>query len=157
MPEWIQVGCGDKPYYCEEKNATFMGKEGKTPAEMPDLSKHANFMSDFLNAHPEVYDSLKDKVTKSGVTLGHCIKTGVDNPGHPHIKTCGIVAGDEESYELFKEIFDPIIAERHGGYAADGTQPTNLDISLLSETDIDPSGKYVLTSRVRTGRSIRGF
>ena len=20
---WIQLGCGDKPYYCEEKNATF--------------------------------------------------------------------------------------------------------------------------------------
>ena len=56
MPAWIQSGCGDTPYYCEEKNATFMGKEGKTPAEMPDLSKHASFMSDFLNAHPEVYD-----------------------------------------------------------------------------------------------------
>jgi creatine kinase len=27
----------------------------------------------------------------------------------------------------------------------------------LSTTDIDPEGKYVLTSRVRTGRSIRGF
>ena len=37
MPAWIQVGCGDIPYYCEEKNATFMGKEGKTPAECPDL------------------------------------------------------------------------------------------------------------------------
>ena len=39
--------------------------------------------------------------------------------GHPHIKTCGIVAGDEESYELFKDLFDPIISARHGGYAAD--------------------------------------
>jgi len=100
---------------------------------------------------------LKDRKTKNGVTLGHCIKTGVDNPGHPHIKTCGIVTGDEESYETFKEIFDPIIADRHGGYPANGVQPTNLDISKLSKTDIDPTGKYVLTSRVRTGRSIRGF
>jgi creatine kinase len=32
-----------------------------------------------------------------------------------------------------------------------------LDISKLSTTDIDPEGKYVLTCRVRTGRSIRGF
>jgi len=32
-----------------------------------------------------------------------------------------------------------------------------LDISQLSDTDIDPEGKYVLTTRVRTGRSVRGF
>ena len=100
---------------------------------------------------------MKNKRTPGGVTLGNCIKTGIDNPGHPHIKTCGIVAGDEESYEVFKDIFDPIISARHGGYPANGTQPTNLDISKLSTTDIDPEGKYVLTSRVRTGRSIRGF
>ena len=157
MPAWIQAGCGDAPYYCEEKNATFGGKDGTTPDEMPDLSAHSSFMADFLNKNPEVYNNLKGKVTKNGVTLGQCIKTGVDNPGHPHIKTCGIVAGDEESYEVFKEIFDPIIAERHGGYAADGKQPTNLNVDLLSTTDIDPEGKYVLTARVRTGRSIRGF
>jgi hypothetical protein len=52
MPDWIRCGCGDAPYYCEEKNATFGGKEGITPAKMPDLSKHANFMSDFLNKNP---------------------------------------------------------------------------------------------------------
>jgi len=69
----------------------------------------------------------------------------------------GMTAGDEESYEVFKELFDPVIAARHGGYPADGKQPTNLDISQLSDTDIDPEGKYVLTTRVRTGRSIRGF
>ena len=23
LEQWIQVGCGDKPYYCEEKGATF--------------------------------------------------------------------------------------------------------------------------------------
>ena len=31
MPDWIRCGCGDKPYYCEEKKATFGGKEGITP------------------------------------------------------------------------------------------------------------------------------
>ena len=73
------------------------------------------------------------------------------------IKTCGIVAGDEESYELFAELFDPIISGRHGGYAADAKHPTDLAISELSDTKIDPTGKYVLTSRCRTGRSVRGF
>merc|ERR1711990_506514 len=103
------------------------------------------------------WNKLKDKKTKLGVTLAHCIKTGVDNPGHPMIKTCGIVAGDEESYELFKELFDPIISSRHGGYAPDAKHPTDLDVNKLSDAKIDPTGKYVLTSRCRTGRSVRGF
>ena len=60
-----------------------------------------------MKANPDLYQQLKDKKTSLGVTLGHCIKTGIDNPGHPHIKTVGMVAGDEESYELFAPLFDP--------------------------------------------------
>merc|ERR1711998_757193 len=41
--------------------------------------------------------------------------------------------------------------------APDRIQPTNMDLTKLSDTDIDPEGKYVLTTRVRTGRSVRGF
>merc|ERR1719316_2404426 len=84
------------------------------------------------------------------------MKTGVDNPGHPMIKTVGLTAGDEESYEVFKDLFDPVIQNRNG-YAPDAVQPTNMDISQLSATDIDPDLKYVLTTRVRTGRSVKGF
>lgn len=157
MPQWIRDGLGDTPYYSVEKNATFGGKNCECPDQMPDFSKHANFMTDFLRENPRVYHNLKNKKTKNGVNLAHCIKTGVDNPGHPHIKTCGITAGDEESYEVFKELFDPIISARHGGYGPNDKQPTNLDINKLSTTDIDPTGRYVLTSRVRTGRSISGF
>ena len=146
--------CGDKPYNCSEKNATF-APDGQTPAEMPDLSKHSNFMKEVLTQ--EIWDKLKDKKTSGGTTLAECIKTGVDNPGHPHIKTVGVVACDEESYEVFKELFDPVISARHGGYAPDAKQPTNLDTTQLSDTDIDPEGKYVLTTRVRTGRSVKGF
>merc|ERR1711937_863057 len=83
---------------------------------------------------PEIYNALKDKKTSTGMT-----------------------ACDEESYDVFKELFDPVISARHGGYGADAKQPTNLDISQLSDTDIDPEGKYVLTTRVRTGRSVKGF
>jgi creatine kinase len=73
------------------------------------------------------------------------------------IKTVGLVAGDEESYELFAELFEPVISARHGGYAKDAVHPTDLDVSKLTDTKIDPTGKYVLTSRCRTGRSVRGF
>lgn len=45
------------------------------------------------------------------------IIVGVDNPGHPYIMTVGMVAGDEECYETFAELFDPVIDGRHNGYA----------------------------------------
>jgi len=82
---------------------------------------------------------------------------GVDNPGHPMIKTVGLVAGDEESYQVFKELFDPVIDLRHNGYAANATHPTDLDADKLSRTRIDPTCdangrcQYVMTTRVRAG------
>lgn len=48
LPAWIQCGLGDTPFYCPEKNATYGGQYGDTPDQMPDISKHANFMTDFL-------------------------------------------------------------------------------------------------------------
>lgn len=162
LPEWIQVGCGDTEYMCAEKGANFPAD--KCPDELPDLSKHNNIMANVLKKNPELYHKLKGRKTKNGVTLAKCIKTGMDNPGHPMIKTVGMVLGDEESYETFKELFDPVIARRHNNYPYDAIQPTNLDLNKLSNTKIDPTcttpyehGKYVLTTRCRTGRSVRGF
>merc|ERR1711912_15079 len=113
--------------------------------------------AEYLVSNPEVYNKLKGKKTSTGVTLADCMKTGVDNPGHPHIKTVGLVAGDEESYQVFKELFDPVTIARQGYDHTKKPQPTNMDISQLSSTDIDPAGKYVLTTRVRTDRSVKGF
>merc|ERR1719408_784622 len=118
---------------------------------MPDLSGHNNIMAEVLRGSPQIYDNLKDRKTSNGVTFADCIKTGVDNPGHPMIKTVGMTAGDEESYEVFKELFDPVIDARHSGYPPDAKQPTNLNLEQLSATDTDPFNKYVWTSRVRTG------
>jgi len=155
LPEWIKLGCGNGEYICPEKGATFPGDV--CPAELPDLSKHGNLTAVALRDHPEIYAKYKDVKTKNGVTLAKCIKTGIDNPGHPHILTCGIVAGDEESYETFKDLFDIVIEQRNGGYKPDAKHSTCMDMSKLSKTKIDPDGKYVLTTRCRTGRSVRGL
>lgn len=47
-----------------------------------------------------------------GCTLDSCIQTGVDNPGHPFIFTVGLTAGDEECYDVFKELFEPVISSK---------------------------------------------
>ncbi|XP_058718191.1 creatine kinase S-type, mitochondrial isoform X4 [Poecile atricapillus] len=123
-------------------------------ADYPDLRKHNNCMSECLT--PAIYARLRDKMTPNGYTLDQCIQTGVDNPGHPFIKTVGMVAGDEESYEVFAEIFDPVIKVRHNGYdPCTMKHHTDLDASKITHGQFDE--QYVLSSRVRTGRSIRGL
>ncbi|XP_059401338.1 creatine kinase U-type, mitochondrial-like isoform X2 [Carassius carassius] len=123
-------------------------------ADFPDLRKHNNCMASALT--PAIYAKLRDKITPNNWTLDQCIQTGVDNPGHPFIKTVGMVAGDEESYEVFAEIFDPVIKDRHNGYDPKTMKhPTDLDASKIHSGVFDE--QYVLSSRVRTGRSIRGL
>ncbi|CAH1775390.1 unnamed protein product [Owenia fusiformis] len=122
-------------------------------ANFPELSQHDNTMAKCLT--PAIYAKLRDKATPNGWTLDQCIQTGVDNPVHPFIKTVGIVAGDEESYDTFVDLFDPIIEDRHGGYTKDQIHPTDLDASKIRGGNFDE--KYVLSSRVRTGRCIRGL
>uniref|UniRef100_A0A8C3A6C1 Creatine kinase S-type, mitochondrial n=1 Tax=Cyclopterus lumpus TaxID=8103 RepID=A0A8C3A6C1_CYCLU len=120
-------------------------------SDFPDLRKHNNCMSAALT--PAIYGKLRDKVTPNNWTLDQSIQTGVDNPGHPFIKTVGCVAGDEESYEVFAELL-----ESHHQRPAQRLRPP----TMKHPTDLDVTGgvfdeKYVLSSRVRTGRSIRGL
>ncbi|KAM9633173.1 creatine kinase M-type isoform 1-T1 [Trichechus inunguis] len=149
----------------------------KAEEEYPDLSEHNNHMAKVLTL--DVYKKLRDKETPSGFTLDDVIQTGVDNPGHPFIMTVGCVAGDEESYTVFKDLFDTVIHDRHGGYKPTDKHKTDLNHENLKVSapgrghtkearpgpdpppapqggdDLDPN--YVLSSRVRTGRSIKGY
>jgi creatine kinase len=122
----------------------------------PDLSRHHNAMAEVLQADTSIWPRLKDVVSESEVNLAMCVKPGVDNIGHPFIKTVGIVAGDEDSYRCFKDIFDPVIQSRHEGYATDAIHPTNLDSSMVKDVAIDPDGKYISSTRIRAGRNFRG-
>ena len=65
------------------------------------------------------------------------------------------MAGDEESYEVFADLFDPVIEKRHAGYKKTDKHKTDLDWTKIQCGDLDPN--YVKSCRVRTGRSIRGL
>lgn len=45
--------------------------------------------------------------------------------------TVGCVAGDEETYEVFKDLLDPVIQDRHGGYKPTDKHKTDLEASNL--------------------------
>ncbi|XP_061749772.1 creatine kinase, testis isozyme-like [Nerophis ophidion] len=121
--------------------------------DFPNLSEHNNHMAKFLTI--DLYSKLREQCTPNGFTIDDVIQTGVDNPGHPYIMTVGCVAGDEESYEVFKDLMDLVIEERHGGYLPNDMHKTDLNPENLKGGDLDDN--YVLSSRVRTGRSIRGY
>ena len=105
--------------------------------EFPDLSSHNNHMAKVLT--PKLYPELRAKCTRSSFSLDDAIQTSIDNLGHQYIMTVGAVAGDEESYDVFKDLFDPIIEERHGSY-----QPSDEH-----KTDLNPDNLQVRGIRVR--------
>ena len=45
--------------------------------------------------------------------------------------TVGCVAGDEESYQVFGDLFNPVIKDRHNGYKETDMHKTDLDPSHL--------------------------
>ena len=60
----------------------------------------------------ELFDKLKDKKSNLGYTLSNAIQTGVETL---HVGD-GCCAGDEDSFTVFKELYNPVIAGWHGGY-----------------------------------------
>lgn len=98
----------------------------------------------------ECYSRLKFLVTDNGYTLGKAIKSGITNPD----SSIGIYAGDAQSYELFSEVFSPIIEEYHRFAEGQCHLP---DFSSITLSNPDPENKYILSTRVRVARNIENF
>eukprot|EP00730_Choanoeca_flexa_P005112 TRINITY_DN11879_c0_g1_i1.p2 TRINITY_DN11879_c0_g1~~TRINITY_DN11879_c0_g1_i1.p2 ORF type:complete len:421 (+),score=134.34 TRINITY_DN11879_c0_g1_i1:2770-4032(+) len=100
----------------------------------------------------DIYEQLKDRVTPNGYTLERAIQSGVDNLD----SGVGLYAGDEDAYTVFAPLFDALIEDYHGGYKPTDKHVSDMDASKLTGT-VDPEGKYVLSTRIRVGRNIRGL
>jgi len=97
----------------------------------------------------EIYDELKDQKSPSGFTLDKIINSGIKNPD----SSIGVYAGDKESYEIFAPLFDPIIQEYHG-FGSKEQHISDLNLDHLNIDNIDPQGRYILSTRIRVGRNI---
>ncbi|MEA3330496.1 MAG: phosphagen kinase [Campylobacterota bacterium] len=96
-----------------------------------------------------LFNKLKNRVTTNGFTLKDSINSGVENPD----SGIGTYAGDEESYELFATLFDPIIKEYHG-FSKNDKHKSNLNPDDLNAPNPDKDGKYILSTRIRVARNI---
>lgn len=97
----------------------------------------------------EVFDVLKDRETSNGFTLQQVINSGVQNPD----SGIGVYAGDEESYETFAPLFDPIIQEYHG-FSKNDKHKSNLNPDDLNAPNPDPEGEFIVSTRIRVGRNV---
>jgi len=100
----------------------------------------------------DLFKRLKDRKTSYGFTLGQVICSGVVNQD----SQIGVYAGDAESYELFSELFEPIIVDYHD-VNLDENHPANLDPADLQGSNPDPADQYILSTRIRVGRNLAGM
>ena len=104
---------------------------------------------------PELFNSLKDVKSSKGYTLSNAILTGTVTP---HLGV-GCTAGDEECWDLFKDLYFPVIKGWHNYDAATQTHPSDLDASKLVFSDEQKAtfNEYVASTRIRAARNISGF
>ncbi|OAD59247.1 Arginine kinase [Eufriesea mexicana] len=101
----------------------------------------------------EVFDQLKTKKTSFGSSLLDVIQSGVENLD----SGVGIYAPDAESYTVFADLFDPIIEDYHGGFKKSDKHPPKDFGDVDSLGNLDPAGEFIVSTRVRCGRSLEGY
>ncbi|XP_076282454.1 arginine kinase isoform X2 [Lasioglossum baleicum] len=100
-----------------------------------------------------IFDKLKTRTTAGGSTLMDVIQSGLKNPDS-HV---GLYAPDQASYDVFADLFDPVIEEYHGDFTRENVHP-ELDWGSADDLgDLDPEGKYVISTRIRCARSVNGY
>lgn len=117
-------------------------------------SKHKSLTAKVLKENPSIYANLCNKRTPMGFTFDHAIQAGLDAP---HLGV-GVVAGEAAAYETFKELMDPVIEGWHG-YKPTDTHNSDMDYTklVLTEEQARKFDQYVVSTRIRAGRSIEGL
>lgn len=135
----------DKVDSDKDENLSMKTSNGSTfPKFNPDCT---SLLCRYLSE--QTFEELKSKVTGNGFTFNQAINSGVVNQD----SSVGVYAGDAESYTLFSPLFDPIIADYHG-FSSTDTHRSDLDPKMLSASNPDPDGQFILSTRIRVGRNV---
>jgi arginine kinase len=114
-------------------------------------SKSESLLKRYLT--PEVYEKLKDAKTSSGATLLDIIQSGVKNLD----SGIGVYTADAESYRVFGALLNPIISQYHYTTLSGRRQPA-VDFGDPSTfKNLDPQGRYIVSTRIRCARSLQGY
>jgi len=147
----LYVKYGRKQRAVANDNTKWMSvsaQEASAPAFPTIQSKHSLVAKHVTKEKWEKLGGIKTDTT--GFTLGQAIACAVEYDD----QHCGIYAGDKDSYEVFKDVFDPIITEYHG-LPDSFSHTSDMDVGKI-EGNINPDAP-VHSTRIRVGRSIDGF
>ena len=125
-----------------------------TFTELPPFTEgHKSLMRKTMTQ--ELFDKLKDVKSSKGYTLCNGMQAGVLRP---HLGV-GFTCGDEECFELFKDVINPIVQGWHQFDPATQTHSSDLDFEKLVFTEEDAAlfARYVKSTRIRAARNISGF
>jgi hypothetical protein len=104
---------------------------------------------------PAIFDQLKSVKTEKGYEFSYVIQTGVEIPN----TVVGTTAGDEESYEKFSSLFDPIIKDWHG-YDVERSPIHFFNFNFsdinISEEQRELFASFVISSKVEGSRNVTG-
>ena len=132
----------------DDPNATEAEKLFKKLLKSESKSKLKKFLTQ------DIFDILKDKKTTLGTGLENVIKIGVDNLND----SIGVCGSDVDAYQVYKELFDPIIGEYHEiENMAEFKHPeSNFNLDEKTE-NLDSDGNYVILTRVSVVRNLKGY
>jgi len=119
-----------------------------------DGGPYKSLMAKYLT--PELFKSLSEAgATSKGYSISHAIQTGVMTP---HLGV-GITAGDEESWEKFKDIYYPVIKGWHNYDPETQNHVSDLNPENVNMTpeQLELFNKYVVSTRIRAARNISGY
>ncbi len=125
---------------------------------MPSFPNFSVSNNSLLRQHltRDVFNQLKDRQTVNKVNLSDLIRSGLANQD----SSIGIYAGDMESYDTFATLLDPVIESYHqcklSGLHSEN-QKKNTVIKTDAFPDPDPSGNYVVSTRIRVARNLSPF
>lgn len=136
----------------------------------------ANECHSLLKKHltKDIYDQLKCKKTDMGATLLDVVQSGLFSceiigrcathfsffslVGMENLDSgVGIYAPDAQAYKTFSALFDPIIDDYHKGFKPTDKHPKTDFGDLNYFVNVDPKNEYVISTRVRCGRSLQGY
>jgi len=148
LPNWSAMpGRGDAEY-------PGFPSDGSQP--LPDLSRHHSTLAHVLKEQPMLYEHLKDVRTPNGVSLAQCIKPGIDNRGHPILRTLGLIAADETCFEVFEPLFRSVMDRWYESILQDVQLPSAVDTRQAGES-LRALSASLLSVQVTCSRNIRGI
>mmetsp|Transcript_25355 Transcript_25355/g.45926 ORF Transcript_25355/g.45926 Transcript_25355/m.45926 type:complete len:948 (+) Transcript_25355:20-2863(+) len=83
---------------------------GSCPRRMPDISTCKSVVAACLRNDSGIYMRLRALKTEGGIGFGRCIRGALDRRSNGAALSTGLMAGDEECLDTFKELFDVVLA-----------------------------------------------